>query len=336
MRVQGAPSNEAVVTVGSQPSAPIQVPIRGISYFSFQPGAFADSTQGPTLDFIRATGANWICITTLHVYDPVANQIRDAPTQTDFSGLATAIARAKQRGLKVLLRLTLETPQNQAIGTVAPSGDPATFFRQFTALLVTYATLARDQGADMLSLGSEMGAWGGPAYRSGWLTTIAAIRTVYAGPLTYGAFQGLRGTATLANLEATVSFWDQLDYLGVSIYPQVSANANPSRDELERNWQFNTFTGTDVIGILQQYTALTGKQILITDTGYVSADGAAIDPGATAALGTNRNDALQALLYDVLFAAFNPLGRLIFSSDSQCRNGPWRSMRSTSLSRAER
>ncbi|HJZ74371.1 MAG TPA: hypothetical protein VKE51_21690 [Vicinamibacterales bacterium] len=287
-----------------EPGAPLGVPIRGISYFSFKPGAFADNTQGQTLDFIRSTGANWICITTLHMYDPASNQIRDFPTQTDFSGLATAVARARQRGLKVLLRLTLETPQNQAIGSIPPPGDATTFFRQFTALLVTYATLARDQGAEMLSLGSEMGDWGGPKYRSNWLDAINAVRSVYSGPVTYGAFQALRSAATLANLETSVSFWDQLDYLGVSIYPQLSAAANPPRDELERNWRRNSFTGTDVIGILQQYSALTKKPILITDTGYVSADGAAINPGATAPAGTNQNDALQALLYDVLFASF--------------------------------
>ena len=112
----------------------------------------------------------------------------------------------------------------------------------------------------------------------------------------------------MAALESSVSFWDQLDYLGVSIYPQLSTVANPSRDELERNWQRNPFTGTDVIGLLQQYSALTQKQILITDTGYASADGAAIDPGAPAPPGANRNDALQALLYDVLFAAFKSRG----------------------------
>ena len=125
------------------------------------PGAFADNTQGDTLDFIRSTGANWICITTVHFYDPTVNQIRDAPTQTDFSGLATAVARAKQRGLNTA-SLYAETPQNQAVGTIPPPNDAATFFRQFTALLVTYATLARDHGADMLSLGSEMGPGVGP------------------------------------------------------------------------------------------------------------------------------------------------------------------------------
>ena len=91
-------------------------------------------------------------------------------------------------------------------------------------MIVDEATVAQANGATMLCIGTELDQLTGPAYLSDWTDIISAVRAVFTGKLTYSAdwdddispWQGQHGlTAGTGNLATQVSFWSQLDYVGI-------------------------------------------------------------------------------------------------------------------------
>jgi len=96
-----------------------------------------------------------------------------------------------------------------------------------------------------------------------WRQLIQEIRAIYPGELTYDAnwFQEYRD----------VSFWDQLDYIGIHAYFPLTNSLDARVDELERGWQ----PYLESIEALQQ---TYGKKVIFTEIGYRSIAGAAIEP----------------------------------------------------------
>jgi hypothetical protein len=213
---------------------------------------------------------------------------------------------------------------------MAVPADVPSFFAQYKTLVLRYATLARTQGADTISIGNESTPIAGPLFRPYWLDIIGAVRAAFPGKLTYGALPNLALPATLANLEAGVSFWDQLDYIGFSVYPVLSTSPNPTRAELEQGWRRNFYTGIDNVTVLQEYAAITRKQVIFTEVGFISSTGAAANPGRPAQLTDVPNNQLQALLYDVMFQTINAragdwlAGIFLWQlPSSNASNAPW-------------
>jgi hypothetical protein len=120
-----------------------------------------------------------------------------------------------------------------------------------------YATLARDAKADAFCIGNEQKI--ASRHEQEWRRIIERVRAIYKGPLTYGA-----------NFDEVfdVPFWDALDWIGVSGYFPLTADATPDRATLIRAWQ-------PVLAQLEQLSLREKKPVLFTEIGYRSAKGAA-------------------------------------------------------------
>jgi hypothetical protein len=115
------------------------------------------------------------------------------------------------------------------------------------------------------------------AFFANYQTFIAAVRQVYSGKLTYGA----------ADAEASsVSFWNELDYIGIDSYVPLTTSETPTVQQLVQAWTSvssdSWFAGTeDNMSPVDFYHYLSesyDKPVVFQEVGYRSIDGTAIDP----------------------------------------------------------
>ena len=131
----------------------------------------------------------------------------------------------------------------------------------YSGFILTYARTAQNLKADIFCIGTELEQFvkNRPAF---WLQLIKNIRTVYSGKLTYAA-----------NWDEykRVSFWSQLDYIGIDAYFPLSDKKSPTTQDFETGWQVHK---KEIIGVSVQ----VNKPVLFTEYGYRSVDYNGVKP----------------------------------------------------------
>ncbi|MEQ9063658.1 MAG: hypothetical protein RIE58_05745 [Vicingaceae bacterium] len=214
------------------------------------------------LNSIDRIAANWISIIP-YAYTPSGESrvifYRKHPHWwgEGLEGAVTQIALAKKKGLKVMLK-----PQVWVIGDGWPGefsctneADWKIWEKDFAHYILTYAGICDSLDVDLLCIGTE--------YRKAvierpefWKQLIDQVRTIYKGKLTYAA-----------NWDnySNVSFWADLDYIGIDAYFPLSDLKTPSVQELKSAWSARM----DELAAFCQHE---NKQIIFTEYGYRSCD----------------------------------------------------------------
>jgi hypothetical protein len=179
--------------------------------------------------------------------------------------LRRTLRQARALGLRVLLfpfvRVDARDPSEWRgrISFVDPAHADA-WWASYGAFVEAMARLAREEGVERLSVGSELLAL--EAERPRWQALIAKVRHLYPGRLIYSAnwdhFDG-------------VSFWDLVDEAGVTGYFELTSTRVPSADELARGWRRASEA-------LVSFARRTDKPLVLTEVGYPSLDGANMQP----------------------------------------------------------
>jgi hypothetical protein len=121
--------------------------------------------------------------------------------------------------------------------------------------ILTFANTARAIDADILCIGTELEKFvlNRPEY---WKQLIQKIRKIYKGKLTY---------ASNWDEFKRMTFWDQLDYIGVDAYFPLCESETPTVEEFEIGWKPHKAQ-------IQQVQARYQKPVLFTEFGYRSVD----------------------------------------------------------------
>ena len=206
------------------------------------------------LDEIVAVGATDVSLVVRWSQrDVEATQVGPVSGVTvDDAVLLEVVGMARARGLRVFLLPTLHLRRmrrGQWRGALEPK-DWDEWFTSYEAFVVHYATLAQSSGVDLFSVGSELVSAERHAER--WRAVIAAVRAVFRGRLTY--------SANWDHFEP-VSFWDALDVVGVTAYPELSDDDDPDAAALERGW--GPFRAR-----LRSWAARNGHQYIFTEVGF--------------------------------------------------------------------
>ncbi|MDE2731991.1 MAG: hypothetical protein OXM02_12455 [Bacteroidota bacterium] len=163
---------------------------------------------------------------------------------------------------------------------------------QYQELIMHYALLAEEIKAYMLVVGTELArsARERPQF---WRALIGQVRQVYSGHLTYAA--------NWWDEYEHVTFWEDVDAIGIQGYFELSDVPDPSLAELAGGWR-------KYKSDLKQLATETGRPVLFTEIGYRNVPDAAAKPwrwpsrdeiGRVA-----PDDPLQARLYESFFENF--------------------------------
>lgn len=186
------------------------------------------------------------------------------PELTDTSwtyALSVLVPMAHARGLKVMVKPHIDVDRSQVhrgLYELESEEDWDEFAAQYDAWIMDMAATARDLGADMFCVGTELKSFvlKRPDF---WITLIDKVSIVYPGPLTYAANWDEYGK---------MPFWDQLDYIGVDGYFPLLDEQTPEVEDLVLAWEGHRR------GLLNMHRSHC-KPVLFTEMGYRSADYAA-------------------------------------------------------------
>lgn len=219
---------------------------------------------------LKALGAGWISQT------PFAWQERaDTPSlrlvtsgrifwgETD-DGIRETARRARAAGLRTLLNphiwvLDHETWRGKI--SMGREEDWRAWFAQYREMILHYALVAKEEGIEALSVGTELAA--ATKREADWRALIAEVRKVYPGSITYAANWYEEAEA--------VAFWDALDWVGVQAYYPLAESAAPPKEKVVQAWR-------ERAAALEKLAARFGRPIVFTEAGYRSQKGALVEP----------------------------------------------------------
>ena len=211
-----------------------------------------------------------------------------------------AIRLAKQAGLKVFLKPHIvlgervknndKTNGARWRGTlsVKKEADWKTLEMNYENYILELAEIAESGGVDLFSIGTELKKFVSkrPAF---WKSLIYKVKDIYHGQLTYSA-----------NWDEynKISFWEDLDLIGVDMYFPISREKTPSVEKTKEKWK-------SVSKRLKKISEQKNKKILFTEFGYRNISYAGKKPW-THDMGENMtpNNEAQSNLYEALFQAF--------------------------------
>ena len=169
---------------------------------------FEQAETGESIGRLHRLGANTLAIVPFLQQSSV-DSLDIAPAGgMHLPGLRKAVRWARANHMRVLLKPQILVPESWA-GAIAPS-DWGVWFANYTVHLEQLAQLAREEGVEMLVIGTELKQ---SIRQPQWLELIRRLREIFPGRLSYAA-HGLEGLRE-------VDFWHRLDAAGVTLYPSL-------------------------------------------------------------------------------------------------------------------
>ncbi len=132
-------------------------------------------------------------------------------------------------------------------------------YREF---ILSYAKIAEETEAELYCIGVEFSKLT-EKYPAFWRSLIKDVRNIYSGKITYAAnwYQEYEH----------ISFWDQLDYIGIQAYFPLTKNDNPTTKEIAKGWEKH-------IARIESVQKKFKKPVLFTELGYKSTIDSAKEP----------------------------------------------------------
>lgn len=188
-----------------------------------------DYDYGPHLAELPGLGASHVVLVVKFWQENARSAApgRDPARDLSDAALLRTIAQARAQRLEVILlpMLLLRAPAGEWRAKLAPP-DWGAWFEGYQRVILHYARLAQEAGVAVLVIGSELSSAESQGPR--WSELIRRARTVFGGALTYGAnWDHYRG----------ISFWNELDWVGLSAYYELSRAEHPAQEELTRAWE---------------------------------------------------------------------------------------------------
>jgi len=240
----------------------------GITHVSWWHDQYGYGEATASRSALAATGSNWGgVLASWYMEGSHSSTIAPHPTRSPTDQVVRrAIQHMHSLGLQVMLKPHVDPLDGTWRGQIAPS-DPGAWFASYAEMMDHYAVLAAETEVEMLCVGTEFATMSGGRYASSWATVINRVRARYSGLLTYAA-----NANRPADEFTSVSFWPQLDLLGLDVYVPLTNGNNPSRQDLVNAWRSNS-AGHDMVAAYRNFQSARGMPLIFTEIGYRSADG---------------------------------------------------------------
>ena len=210
---------------------------------------------------IRDLGANWISVIPFGFIGDSTGLVHynsDRQWWGERSeGIAAVIRNAHHVGLKVMVKPHVWVRGQGWPGDYLPATPESwkNWMDSYREYILLYTQIAIEENAEMICIGTEFRQTARlkPDF---WRALIAEIRQSYSGKITYAA-----------NWDNTdhISFWDDLDYIGVDAYFPLSEERSPDISTLKKAWK-------EPVKDLKRLSQKWQKPVLFTEFGYRSTD----------------------------------------------------------------
>ena len=249
-----------------------------------------------TLLEAKRLGSTWVSLTPFaRVNDGKSTGISlsfEAPFADNRRAIVRSIQQAHALGLRVLIVPHLWVESGEWRGELDPGSDAAweSWSHNYRAFLLTWAEVARDAHADMLSVGVELRSWLTTAHAASFQPILRDVRRVYPGLLTYAG--------NWDDIEQTVILGD-LDVIGLNAFFPLADKDGAGFEQLAAG-------GRGVRDRLAQLAALWHKPIFFNEFGYTTRVDPAIRPWEWPDKMSHvvPDQAAQATAYRALLSAF--------------------------------
>jgi len=229
---------------------------------------YGTAASARAMDEAQKLGATWVSLTPFgRVWDLKPSGIDltfEAPFEENRKNVLHAMAQAHARGLKVFLvpHLWVETGGWRAL--IEP-GDDAAWARwaeAYKRFLLTWAEVAKQGDAEMLSVGVELRSFVTTGHAALFFPIIEEVRRVYPGLLTY--------SANWDDAEDTL-IWGALDLVGINAFYPLADKDGAGRDALLAG-------GKRVAEGIAKLAKAWQRPVVLTEIGYTTRRDPAIRP----------------------------------------------------------
>lgn len=229
---------------------------------------YGSEAYGRALDEAVQMGATWVSLTPFGRVESLrSSQVSlqfEAPFEENRRAVARGIEMAHERGLKVLLVPHLWVEAGGWRAELDPGSDAGwrAWAESYGHFLLTWAEVARDTSAEMLSVGVELRSWVTTERAQSFFPLIAAVRKVYPGLLTYSAnWDDVDDTAIL----------QEMDLIGINAFYPLADEEGAQLPELLAG-------GEAVAQKLAKLAKAHQKPVLLTEIGYKTVEDPAVKP----------------------------------------------------------
>lgn len=254
----------------------------GVCLVSWQRDEYASEDGLRALEALAGTGANWAAVLTTW-YQADARAVGVSPDERrtpSESALRCAVERLHSFGLRVMLKPHVDGLDGSWRGEFSPANTDA-WFSSYGRYVACCADLAESLGIAALAVGTEFVRLSGRGFRRQWRELISDVRTRFSGLVTYAA------NAASENDEFNgVSFWDEVDLIGLDAYFPVTNGWEP------------------YVPAIRRLSDRFEKPVIFAEIGYRSVHGADIQPWNHQLAG-QADPALQADCYRAFFDAWS-------------------------------
>lgn len=207
--------------------------VRGFSLQLFDSTPEGAENYLKALDELGEMGCTWVNLVIAARQDNIKSEVvqfneMNVPSEPNLERI---VLKAKSLGMGVMLMpivlLNNAGPKDWRGVINPPSWD--NWFATYTSFITRMARLSQKVDVDIFCVGSELLST--EPDRERWIDTIAQIRLVYKGKLTYSANWDHYDTA-----KGGPSFWDQLDYIGMNNYNELAHSPGASPADLAKAW----------------------------------------------------------------------------------------------------
>lgn len=277
--------------IGEVAAAPVKLeglPFRGIAMQ-------VQRIDGPevyykAIDGIAALGADTVeIVVDSRVENRSSNMVFiDVRMSASQEKLTALVKYARAKGLRVVVMpiVLLQNPEGTDWRGVIEPKDWGQWFESYRDMERYYATAAANGNATVFVVGSELVST--ETHRDEWLRTIAEIRRIFHGPLTYSS-----------NWDhyQKIPFWDHLDLISTNCYYKLGENRDVSVDEIVSRWRA-------IQADLLPWVRKQGKPYIFTEVGWCSVANAADEPWDYTKDWVPLDLDLQRKLYEGFFKAW--------------------------------
>jgi len=160
------------------------------------------------------------------------------------------------------------------------------WFENYKKFIIYQAEIAERTGVKIFVIGTELvGISNEDKY---WKGLINDIRKVYSGKITYAA-EGMNAK--------NITFWSELDYIGIDAYFKLTDKDNPELKDILSGWEIYK---NEMKALNEKYN----KRIIFTEIGYKSVDGTTIRPWEWKN-DKKENQVQQAQAFEAFFRVFS-------------------------------